>query len=82
MGQISNIINGWKSYLKNENNSLAIERSKICEKCPEAMIGTYENFMPDETLKNVKGLKCNQCGCPLSAKLRSTKEKCPIGKWE
>lgn len=81
MGQIFNIIQGWKNYLKNETNANVLKKSAICEKCPEAIIGTYEKFMPDESLKEIQGLKCNQCKCPLSTKLRSKKETCPLGKW-
>ena len=81
MAVIYDIISGWRSYLKSETDILALERASICDKCPEAILGTYEKFMPDETLKKIQGLKCNQCSCPLSTKLRSQKEKCPLGKW-
>lgn len=27
------------------------------------------------------GAKCIKCGCPLSAKTRSMRSKCPIDKW-
>lgn len=79
--QISNIIQGWNSYFKNITESYVFGRALECEQCPEAVIGTYEKFMPDNTLKKIQGLKCNQCGCPLSTKLRSKKENCPLGKW-
>ena len=82
MGQISNIINGWKHYLKGSATDLEKERSKHCKDCSNAVIGTYEQLMPDFSLKEIQGLKCNVCKCPLSTKLRSKKEKCPLGKWE
>ena len=82
MGQIFNIGKSWISYIKGETNLKTLGRATICKKCPNAIIGTYEKFMPDETLKEIQGLKCNLCKCPLSTKLRSKKEKCPIGKWE
>jgi hypothetical protein len=82
MAQISNIIDGWDSYLKGETSPIAIERAKVCIKCVHAIKGFFEKFMPDETLKRVQGLKCGKCNCPLSAKLRSQDEKCPLNKWE
>lgn len=29
-----------------------------------------------------KGTFCKECGCYISAKIRSKQEKCPILKWE
>lgn len=81
MAQISNIIKGWKAYLKKETTPLAIARAEICKGCEYAVIGSFEKFMPDDSLKIVQGLKCDKCKCPLSAKLRSQDEKCPLGKW-
>ena len=81
MAQIFNIIQGWKNYLKNETDTNVLKKSAICENCPEAIIGTYEKFMPDESLKEIQGLKCDKCKCPLSTKLRSENETCPLGKW-
>lgn len=79
--KINNIIQGWKTYLKGETSEEAIKRSKACRECPEAVFGSYEVFMTDKTLKEVSGLKCNVCKCPLSTKLRSKNEKCPLNKW-
>lgn len=81
MGQMFNIYQGWKKYLKGSVTELERSRAKLCKECPEAVVGTYEKLMPDYELKEVKGLKCNQCGCPLSTKLRSKEESCPLGKW-
>jgi len=81
MGQISNILDGWGRYFKGGATVLEQERATICEECPEAVVGSYEKLMPDFSLKKIKGFKCNQCGCPLSSKLRSKNESCPLGKW-
>ena len=81
MGQTSKILEGWKSYLKGGASGEEKKRAIICEGCPEAVLGTYEQFMPDNTLKEVRGLKCNSCGCPLSTKLRVKNESCPLDKW-
>ena len=56
-------------------------RASICKGCPSAVIGRYEKLMPDYSLKEVRGLKCDECGCPLSTKIRSKNEKCPLEKW-
>lgn len=81
MERVYNIKNGWKNYLKSENNQLAKQRAKHCKKCPFAVVGMLERFLPDYSIEEIQGLKCNKCGCPLSAKLRSENEKCPIGNW-
>ena len=79
--KIVNIRAGWNLYLAGETDTLALTRSEICRACPFAAVGTFEKFMPDKTLKDIQGLKCKKCGCPLSAKLRSENEICPLGKW-
>lgn len=81
MVQISKILEGWGNYFKGKMSALERERGKVCEECPEAVVGTYEKLMPDFQLKKIQGLKCNQCGCPLSTKLRSKDEECPLKKW-
>lgn len=81
MGQIYNIIEGWTNYFKGKTSKEELRRSEHCVVCPYAVIGTYEQLMPDFELKEIQGLKCDSCGCPLSTKLRSKNENCPIGKW-
>ena len=51
--------------------------AKICKKCPEARYIKYLDFK-DNGLKQVKGMVCGLCLCPLVAKIRST-DKCD--KW-
>lgn len=81
MAQISKITKAWFSYFKSETNPIAFKRMATCKGCEFAVVGTYEKFMPDESLKEIQGLKCDKCKCPLSTKLRSKNEKCPLGKW-
>lgn len=81
MAQLSNILDGWKKYLSGEATEEEKKRASICAKCPKAVIGTYEKLMPDYSLKEIKGMKCGICDCPLSTKIRSKNEKCPLGKW-
>lgn len=75
------IVKGWYNYLKGETNDTTIKRSKICKMCDFAIIGTYEQLLPDFQIKEVQGLKCDKCKCPLSTKLRNANEKCPLNKW-
>ncbi len=81
MSKLKGIINGWSAYLKGEETALAKQRAKVCKKCPYVIMGSYEKLMPDYSIKEIQGLKCKKCGCPLSTKLRSENEKCPISNW-
>jgi len=81
MVPISNIIEGWNLYIKGKTPEFAIKRKEICKKCPFAKMGTYEKWMPEKELKEIKGLMCSKCECPLSTKLRSENEKCPLNNW-
>lgn len=79
--QISNILRGWKNYLDKSEvvESIAKERAAICAVCPLAKQGKILTFVKDN-LKEIEGAYCDDCGCPLSAKIRSN-DKCPINKW-
>lgn len=81
MAQLSNIKDGWKKYLTGSVSEEEKRRASICRECPHAVKGNYEKLMPDFSLKEVQGLKCDACKCPLSTKIRSVNEKCPLGKW-
>lgn len=81
--KIKNVFTGWLNYIfENEDvNESAKEKAKICFECPEKVKGSYEKLMPDFSLVDVEGFKCNKCGCPLSTKLRSD-DKCPLDKFK
>ena len=49
------------------SNQIAEERMAICHLCP---------FLTHPMLR------CQQCGCFMSAKTKLKHAKCPIGKWE
>lgn len=80
MSKVFNIINGWKNLFLLLETDLAKERARSCTSCDEARSGTFEKFIGDQIIE-IQGLKCRKCGCPLSAKLRSVNEKCPLNKW-
>jgi len=81
--KIQRILQGWGNYLFPDAaaEAAAKSRARICASCPAAVYGTYEQLMPDYSLKEVEGMKCWVCGCPLSTKLRSLEETCPQKKW-
>lgn len=80
MSNIIYIFKGWTNFLLDVNSDLARERAEQCKDCDSAVIGFHNHWLNDE-VKEVKGLKCFECGCPLSAKLRTKEEKCPLNKW-
>lgn len=65
---LDEIFDGWK-HVFFETEEVRIEakrRITICVDCPHVIL---------------KSLLCGRCGCPLTAKTRSLKSECPIGKW-
>lgn len=84
MSKVKNILNGYKNYLIGSDEATietAKERAKICSICPQAKNGIHAAILPDSSLGEIKGMYCGECGCPLSPKVRSENDNCPIGKW-
>ena len=82
MVQITNILNGWNNYFNKDAvvEKVANQRAEFCAKCPFAVESIFTIFVNDE-LKEIEGLICKRCNCPLSAKIRSIKETCPEKLW-
>lgn len=80
VNKAKNIVEGWASLMLGLNSNMAKNRASYCSVCEKAEHGKFEEFVNDE-LKEIQGMKCGLCRCPLSAKLRSKNEKCPLGKW-
>lgn len=80
--KLRSIIKGWTGYMfPNEaTESMAKLRAVECAKCPNAVKGWHDAIIDDE-VKSIEGMICHVCTCPLSTKLRSEDEKCPINKW-
>lgn len=80
--KLGNILNGWYNFIKKSEvtEQLAEQRALHCLSCVELKEGVLLTFLNDE-LKEIQGYKCGICECPLSAKLRSKNEKCPLKKW-
>lgn len=82
MGKISFIIQGWKNYVfeSPEIEKSAKQKAKTCASCEHAVMSVWDDVLPDTTLVEIKGMKCDLCDCPLSTLLRSDKP-CKIGKF-
>jgi hypothetical protein len=81
---LSNIIAGWANlaFPSERVEKVAMQRASICSTCPHAvMLNGTHTITVDGVSTNVKGMKCDMCGCPLSAKIRALEDRCPIGKW-
>lgn len=80
--KLNSILTGWKNYIfeNKEIESMAKARAIECAKCENAVWGLVPQMFEDE-IEEIKGLKCDWCECPLSAKLRSPTEVCPLDKW-
>jgi hypothetical protein len=82
---LENIIAGWSNLIFGNPavEEMAIKRAKICAECPSAQFsgGIYYLTTIDQKTKQVRGLSCGECGCALSAKVRSVGDTCPLGKW-
>ena len=85
MGKLKDIINGWGAYVINDETSkeIAKARAKKCSVCDKSVRikGLMEVLLPDYSIKEIQGLKCSVCSCPLSTATRSKNYKCPFGKW-
>jgi hypothetical protein len=79
---VNKILKGWKNFIvKSEvTEELAVQRALNCVDCVELKKGGLLSFINDD-LKEIQGHYCNICKCPLSAKLRSKDEKCPLNKF-
>jgi hypothetical protein len=77
------IVSGFKNYafLNKEVEELAIKRAMVCAVCPLAVETMLKQILPDDSIKTIEGLKCSDCGCILSAKVRQRIESCPQNKW-
>jgi hypothetical protein len=80
--KIKNILNGWGNFIEKSEvtETVAESRAKICATCFECKEGKLLALIKDD-LKEVEGHYCALCYCPISAKIRSINERCPLSKW-
>ena len=79
MSRFTTIVKAWLNVWNGLTTEEHKRKAKICEECPSRKYSKYLDFIDDD-LKEVKGFICNECKCPLIAKIRST-DKCPLNKW-
>lgn len=83
-GKLQSIISGYKNYKfpVPSMETLAKERAKICSECVNCKEkAILKVTLPDKRTQEIEGAQCTICKCPLSAKVRSLFEKCPLNKW-
>lgn len=86
MSDVLSIVSGWINYLfpNKEAEEMARARAEVCDKCEFAAPGWYE-VIREGRIEKIRGLVCKGCPtkikCPLSTKLRSPEETCPLEKW-
>ena len=82
MSKIEDILNGWQNFMSKSEVTevMAKKRAEICLGCDSNIKSKLLIFVKDE-LKEIEGNKCNECQCPLSAKIRSVNENCDLNKW-
>lgn len=80
--KMQKIVDGFKNTIFEtpEVEKLASERAVHCSECKHAIEGRFE-VIEEKRIKELKGMICDLCLCPLTTKLRSTEEECPKKKW-
>jgi len=80
---LGNIIAGFTNlaFPNEEVEKIAHSRAEICARCPFAMKTGVYSVVKDNRTVTIQGMKCTECGCNLSAKVRSIHDTCPVGKW-
>ena len=80
---LSNIVAGFTglAFPDKKTEVLATKRAEICSTCPSAKESGLYSAIVDRRTTKIQGMKCDECGCNLSAKVRSKNDYCPLGKW-
>lgn len=82
--KLERIAEGWTNvvFLSETVEVIARQRAISCAACEFAVESSWMTNVGDD-IKEIQGLKCDKCNCPLSAKTRSINEKCPLPdpKW-
>ena len=80
---LANIVSGFKNlaFPSKEVEEMAMKRAAICAQCPSAQKTGMYSVVVDNRTTNIQGMKCADCGCNLSAKVRSLHDYCPQRKW-
>lgn len=83
--KLSVIKEGWRNYRDQDDPEVEREadlRAKICSSCPYSRaVDGMEKVLEDPN-KEIEGVICTACGCPLSSKTRAMGSDCPKGHWD
>ena len=81
--KFKNIISGFAnlSFQNAHVEVVARKRAEICSQCPSAVKTGIYSIIVDNKTKQIQGMMCKDCGCNLSAKVRSVNDSCPQNKW-
>lgn len=77
--RIFDIFEGWSNLALGLDTDGARLKAEICKTCEHAKQMKIE-IIEDKQIKEISGLCCDICHCPLSAKLRSS-SKCDLNKF-
>lgn len=80
---LKNIVDGFANlaFPNEQVEKIAVARAEVCAECPSAVKTGIYSVVVDNRTKHIQGMKCSECGCNLSAKVRSANDTCPLGKW-
>ena len=81
--KFGHIVSGFANLsFPNKNvEEVAMKRAEICGECPSAVKTGVYSIVRDSRTQKIQGMMCDECGCNLSAKVRSVSDSCPLGKW-
>lgn len=82
------IAHGWQNYISANPavRELANRRLEECNMCPQRgemniVAASVIRSVGPSSQESKPMYQCNNCGCPLAAKVMSPESRCPIGKW-
>ena len=80
---LANIISGFANlaFPSKDVEAMAMKRAAICAQCPAAQKTGIYSVIKDKRTTKIQGMKCNDCGCNLSAKVRAIADHCPRNNW-
>ena len=81
--KLNRIIQGWTNYIweSHDIRLMAEQRAVECSGCENALYGKVLSFLDDD-VKEIEGMYCGLCDCPLSTLLRSPESQCKINLWQ
>lgn len=80
---LANIVSGFANlaFPNKDVEEMAMKRAAICSVCPAAKKTGIYSIVKDKRTAKIQGMKCSDCGCNLSAKVRAVADHCPRNNW-